>query len=470
MLEMPQTEGFIEIHPQLKYETHCPLCDSNVRASDWSIPGLWNLAKIYCYSCKKHFWTDFPFGVGVLAPCFVDIDSGETIRPDGPQWYADLTATAWRKSTRKNIEIQVETRYRAKHICLVNCLYPWWGDAVSLLLRINQVRRSSDLDIVVVITSNLRWLVPDYVAEVWTIETEFSTRNESTCEWNLELSEKIRALVSAHDSCYIPVIFQPAHLTQAELIDFTDIQPFPRHEWNQRLESKPTVTFMWRSERCWSGEPLGTRWLDSRIGRSWVLRPLSQSYKRQLDRQAIKEQLRRVITLANELKAKIPNLDFGVCGIGKAEKLPAWITDLRSDAIGPGTNQLWCQRGSQSHVLIGVHGSNINLPSGHAGAVLELVPSDKLRNVLTTFLVTCEDPREALYCYRWLPLDTDPHFMSKTILSILYNYSYMHDAFHGEYYKPLTQANLGSIKLQQHSRRRALQRVSTPSEEYLIGP
>ncbi|MGB3905827.1 MAG: hypothetical protein WBB22_12990, partial [Anaerolineae bacterium] len=135
--------------------------------------------------------------------------------------------------------------------------------------------------------------------------------------------------------------------------------------------------------------------------------------------QRLARQKERVLALAQGLRGSFPRLDFAVAGFGDRGGLPDWITDLRVTEIDERTERAWCERYAQSHVVIGVHGSNMLLPSAHAGAVVELVPTDRRRNFLQDILITPDDTREALYRYRFLPLRTSPAEVSKVVASLL---------------------------------------------------
>jgi hypothetical protein len=110
-----------------------------------------------------------------------------------------------------------------------------------------------------------------------------------------------------------------------------------------------------------------------------------------------------VIALADALRAEIPRLAFAVVGMGAPGDLPAWIDDRRATAVDEPREREWCALYAASHLAIGIHGSNMLLPSAHAGAVLELVPRDRWGNYLQDLLIRHADPREAMIHCRLIP-------------------------------------------------------------------
>ncbi len=76
---------------------------------------------------------------------------------------------------------------------------------------------------------------------------------------------------------------------------------------------------------------------------------------------ANRQQMRNIRALAEELRKVFPKLEFAVCGIGKTEPLPPWIKDLRTETFVVETNHSWSVQASQSHSIIGVHGSHLDV-------------------------------------------------------------------------------------------------------------
>jgi hypothetical protein len=67
-------------------------------------------------------------------------------------------------------------------------------------------------------------------------------------------------------------------------------------------------------------------------------------------------------------------------GIGQPQGLPDYIDDLRT----PGAireESHWLDEYRRCRVVVGIHGANLLLPSLLAGAVVELLPTRRLRNI-----------------------------------------------------------------------------------------
>ena len=115
------------------------------------------------------------------------------------------------------------------------------------------------------------------------------------------------------------------------------------------------------------------------------------------------------------------DIQFSIVGIGKFGEFPSWINDLRSTQINSLTERNWCELYSKSHIVIGVHGSNMLLPSAHAGSTIALMPIDRWGNVIQDFLVKQYDTRKALLLYRCLPISIHDNELVEVIHRLLIN-------------------------------------------------
>ena len=125
------------------------------------------------------------------------------------------------------------------------------------------------------------------------------------------------------------------------------------------------------------------------------------------------------MALGTELRENFPPIRFAVAGIGPPGRLPSWIEDRRATGLDKETEKEWCRLYSRSQIVVGVHGSNMLLPSALAGAVVELLPDDRLGNIVQDLLPGGTDPREALVRYRFISADAKPSLVTKLVASML---------------------------------------------------
>jgi len=84
-------------------------------------------------------------------------------------------------------------------------------------------------------------------------------------------------------------------------------------------------------------------------------------------------------------------------------RLPALRLRAKRPAPDEASEREWCERYAASHVAVGVHGSNMLLPSAHAGAVVELLGAERWGNFAQGILFRdAGDCRETFFRYRFV--------------------------------------------------------------------
>jgi hypothetical protein len=185
-----------------------------------------------------------------------------------------------------------------------------------------------------------------------------------------------------------------------------------------RSEHRPQVTLILRDDRQWLGAP------------SLLLAPA----RRLLPRRALRalhdrRQRRQFAEVAARLRRELPEVRVIAVGLGRAGGLPDEVQDLRRPAPTPDEELAWLAEYARSQVVLGVHGSNMLLPSALAGAVVDLLPASKLRNITQDLIIAGASEREPKLClfrYRILPETTAPRAVAQTMLSILADAEFHH--------------------------------------------
>jgi hypothetical protein len=130
-----------------------------------------------------------------------------------------------------------------------------------------------------------------------------------------------------------------------------------------------------------------------------------------------------VSDLAETLRRELPALDFAVVGLAGDEgrgRLPEWVSDLRRASLDEDAERGWCERYAASHVVVGVHGSNMLLPSAHAGGGVELIGPERWGNFTQDILFRdADDCRETLFRYRFVDELTPPSALARLVSMIV---------------------------------------------------
>lgn len=415
----------IRLHPIPACDHTCPYCEVRLEVKGWYVPGVRNLADLGCPRCGRKFYGDLPSGHGLYYPMLLDQASGIVHDNNDVGWFADWLRVSYANRKTSPVGFSAENFKRFRRGILLNCLDGLYGHCLLKLLNAQYyLDQKSGFDLILLIPQILRWLVPDGVAAIWTVDLPL----RQGIEWNDWLAVELRRRVAALDECWLSVAFPHPHPKDFNIQRFTGVAPFLIDKWEEYLKQRPTVTFIWREDRLWCNGAQGTQWVDLkeripvklRKAARWIVRRMGGVRQPSPPPHSLLEdQKRRVVALARTLLQEFPRLDFAVAGLGQAGGLPDWIVDLRYGQADESVERAWCARYAKSHVVIGVHGSNMLLPSAHAGAIFELVPNDRWGNLIQDVLIPAQDVREMLLRCRFVPLEISVTVIAEVMASLL---------------------------------------------------
>jgi hypothetical protein len=398
----------IPLHPLPDARHDCPHCGVPLQVVGWYIPGMRNLAELRCVSCGREFYGDLEAGQALYTPMLLEKANGVVHDPHGVEWFAGWLRDSYARRTSAPLDFTVEELAPVtRHAVLLNCLDTLYGHCLLKLLNAQHyLAHRPDLDLIVLVPSFLRWMVPEGVAQIWTVDLPLRRGTE----WNDWLAREIRLRVEAFEGVSLSVAPSHPHPDDYDIERFTRIQPFPLDEWEKRM-ARPTVTFIWREDRLWDAPP------QNGAARAGIVGRFVKSKESGLEKQ-----LRLVLMLAESLRSMWRGINFAVVGVGARGNLPEWITDMREREIDAETERDWCVRYADSHVVVGMHGSNMLLPSAHAGGIIELIGAERWGNYLQDILFRVSDAREMFFRYRFMPKSTTPAELAQVIYSVLVGY------------------------------------------------
>lgn len=397
----------LRLWPDPTFEHRCPRCEVALEAKGVWIPGMRTLADLQCPKCGMEYYGDLPTGHGLAYPALLDKETGEVFHRGTMVVFADYLGRSYRERQETAPELTIETFRTPEKPVLLNCLDWLYGHSLLKLLNAQyHLDHHQDWDLVVLVPKYLRWLVPEGAAEIWTVDLPLSRG----WEWNDGLAANIAERLEGAEWRLSPAFPHPRR-EDFELERFTGVTPFPLDEWIDR-SNQPKVTYVWRGDRDWGA-----------MGSS----PRPPSLRDRLNRKLGRElglRIDRIAEFADELRQSLPALDFAVIGLDAEGDFPDWIKDLRDPRPSPEREVEWCRRLAASHLAIGVHGSNMLIPSGLAGGIIEWIPNapwdSRWGNVIQDLLVRGEDPRDILYRYRFLPMEVEVREAASIAASIVH--------------------------------------------------
>lgn len=231
--------------------------------------------------------------------------------------------------------------------------------------------------IIVIVPKFLRWMVPEGVAEVWTVP--ISLKNGQ--DYYLNFAEFVEEETKRFDQIYVSEAY--SHPSQFDITRFTRV---PKHSFDKQ---EVNITFIWREDRLFINRLLFR-----------VLRKLN------LLSIGLAVQNWKVRRLFEGIRSRVPFAKFAVAGLGTKTEFPEWIEDYRVEMFNEKIEPDICQVYADSRLVIGLHGSNMLLPSGHAGMTIDLI-DERWGNFAQDIIYQEINQKMASFRYRFLPYQTN---------------------------------------------------------------
>lgn len=376
----------IRIKPTIQHTVVCPYCGIDAVSNRVLWQGIHVAVVAKCPICDTETIADLPIGQAIFTPYQVNVATNEVFGDQAASdWFGKPLLDSLRNpDSLYQVEIQVERRREISNAIVLNCLDYLYGHSLLKLLNADMYSGiDQQTGLVVVVPTYLRWMVPKYVAEVWVVDIPLSRSRSYFPSLHAAMEKELVRFDEVHLS------LAHSHPCKFNITNFSGETPC-------KVDGQTAqITFVWREDRIWSGRYAAKllRWFG--LDLYWQNRKITSLFKR--------------------LKNEIPEVRCVVAGLGKSTRFPEWIRDARVESFDEDNEKTTCRIYSESKLVVGVHGSNMLLPSAHAWATIDLMPDDRWPNLAQDILYQGEngDARTVSWRYRFIPLKTS---LSQTAL------------------------------------------------------
>jgi len=325
------------------------------------------VAELRCQACGTTWFRDLPVGHGATSPFWYEPATGRLVGGEGGRnWFGAPFLEGLRAGWRARDfglapDVQLEVRQKHERAIVLYTPDAIWGHVFLKLANAEaHLQRDRGWGLVVVVPKFARWLVPDGVAEVWTVDVPTAHGRRYFADLDASLNRELARFVEVRVS--------PAH-SHPFGYDATRLTRVPSFAGG--AGDSPLITFVWRDDRLWlpgavpAAAQVKLLGKGGRRARGWLGH----------------WQARRVADLFARLGRARPGWRFAVAGLGDGPSLPSWISDRRVARYTDDDEHAACRTYAESALVIGVQGSHMLLPSAHAGAMLDLVPQGRWGNL-----------------------------------------------------------------------------------------
>ena len=390
----------IQIKPRIEHQGTCPGCGKEINPFRVLWQGQHTCGVFKCPSCQTLFIEDFKMMFSIDAPFQVNLSTGELIQLYGSADYVGWFGKPLRWSVANpqeypNLEMKVEKIEDHQKVVIVNCLDLLYGHCLIKLLDIEYyLNQQTALGVIVIIPDLLRWLVPAGVAEIWTVNIPLG----KMLNFYPELDQKISKECERFD-----VVYVSEGIHQPPFCNMTRYTGVLKHNYEKQ---DFRITFIWRSDRVWCPKTVY----------------LNRGVSSEIRFYSLEQQQKNICRIYEQLRPHFPQAIFTVAGLGREINFPDWIDDCRVEKFTETLERATCQIYGESRLVIGVHGSNMLLPSAHAGLTIDLLPDDRWGNLADDIIYQDIPMNKVVHKYLHLPLTIDVKVLTN-IATIMINKS-----------------------------------------------
>ena len=375
----------VPVTPALHNDFPCPGCGVRGPERRRSLfIGIQVLGEYHCTACGADFLRDLPVGFQVDYPLAITPE-GRIIDPSGP---AEPWSTYREYADRPDMEFKIERRVykECERVVVLNTLDHLYGHVLLKLLNAQfHIDRNDGRGVVLLVPRMFEWLIPEGVAEAWIVDQRLSVARR----WHASIDRFVQEQLPRYKEVFLARTYNHPDLTRTDIGRYTGVEPFPLEEFSER---PPHITFIARQDRLWFATPLG-HFMFRVWRRLGLQRTFGQWFVHAQDR-LMKRTMRRIRTA-------LPDATFTVVGLARPGGYGDLAEDLRTERMDATVERRWCEAYARSQVVVGVHGSNMLLPTALAAGCVEVLPHDRSGNIVQDIAVRYND-RMQVFMYRFV--------------------------------------------------------------------
>lgn len=378
----------VPIKPEVLSGQGCPVCGSDaVLVKKVVFPGIHIMSEARCNGCNTEFLQDLPVGFAVDHAMAIDTRNGQLIKSDPRlDWIQVPLLSGFARPVDMDIAIERIVYRIHKDVIVLNTLDFLYGHVLLKLYNAaHYLQRYPDVGLIVIVPRMFQWLVPKGVAEAWVVDLRLGHMQG----WYNGIDRFVQEQLPRYSTVQLARGYAHPVFASIDVHAFTGVAPFPIEEFSTRPAH---ITFVAREDRLWFADPL-----SKFMGR--IINKLG--LKKSLGRWHVKAQDRLIRRSMRLIRRSMPDVRFTVVGLAEGGGLSDLATDLRTKRMDDAVERSWAEAYAASQIVVGVHGSNMLLPTAHAAGCIEILPYDRYGNIVQDISVRRHD-RMQLFLYRFV--------------------------------------------------------------------
>lgn len=403
----------ISISDLVEQITTCPVCGSNNRGRRLDFYGKYVLLNCTCINCKSQYIHTAALGHSVDFPISFSADTTNFLYSKAADvWHARPLINAFKDNKTTSASIEKVTFSQTQKVVVLNCLDDCYGHVLWGLFNAHRhLKEHAEFGLVVIIPKSFKWLVPKGVSEIWSLDIRLSSLNNRIDGFDDWITREFTRFSHVH----LSKRYTQLDHHKIALEDFTKTKSFDLTNFNK----KPfRIVYILRDDRFW----LSHRWM------TFLHKVTVKYWQGLLNPFFIWVQNRLINKTAQQLSKRLDIEQYAV-GIGKRGGLSRVVSDQRNKTIDEKTEKNWCEIYAGAHVVIGVHGSNMMIPTSLAAGFVEIVTDDKVAHFTEDILLR-HNNRLLLFLGRYLPQTSKSVLVVNHIISMLTGFERLYKSTH----------------------------------------
>lgn len=356
------------IKPEIQVKFTCPACAADLFPRNYFFQGMHTLAEVQCPDCGTEWYHTYPSGHGLYFPVAFRKDGSEAFYPKRSEdWFARPLIDSMVHNRKVPAKIEKRTRREYRHAVILNCLDNCYGHVFLKLINAQRhIDQEKTAALVIIIPKSFLWLVPEGVAEVWAVDIPLHQLNKQITTLNAFVQKELERF----EAVYLSKAYTHSACNSFDVGMFTRQEKFVLSAY---ASSPPQITFILREDRLWlHNRVLSFICLASRKLRVYHL----------CKRFFVYFQNRSYKKLAGLIQKEFPDAAVASVGLGRQGRLGAFIDDQRvSGRMSEDNERKWCRIYAKSHIVVGIHGSHMLIPTSLAAGFIEILPRHKIDHV-----------------------------------------------------------------------------------------
>lgn len=397
----------IRIKPDAENQFNCPRCSQKPVVKGIQVQPIFTLAELACENCNFEFLQTLPVGHTTTHTLTID-KSNENLYPANTEktWLSEALLKAHRNEKSEQVHVNRIIYKNYDRVIVLNTLDFLYGHVLLKLYNaIALLDNYKNLGLVIILPKSFEWLIPNGCAEAWVVDLKL---NDLTYFY-ASIQEFVSKEFERFDTIFLSKSYSHPDFHTINIARLTSVAPFSLKEF---MDRQPTFTFVLRQDRWWMRYSLDY-WFY-RICRKLKALKYGSVVLSMRQNSLVKKTISIV-------RKKIPDANFHVVGLGTAGNFKGYAHDNRKGFINDLLERKWCALYAKSHVIIGVHGSNMLLPTAHAAGCVEILSADRYGNIVQDISVRYTD-RKQLYFYRFADQYSSPKIVANKVISIIENF------------------------------------------------